>query len=90
MSQRSYFIQPKSGSDWSSSAMVSDQEIMNEFEKMNLPTYYHQTEKCEPMPTTTTDYNVIHRSSNESSEYPGTCSYKTKEPKRFNLSFNCF
>ena len=35
MSQRSYFIQPKSGSDWSSSAMVSDQEIMNEFEKMD-------------------------------------------------------
>ena len=40
MSQRSYFIQPRSSSDWSSSAMIADQDILNEFEKMSLPTYY--------------------------------------------------
>ena len=37
--QRSYFIQPQSGSDWSSSARMTDQEILSEFDKMNLPTY---------------------------------------------------
>jgi len=79
MSQRSYFIQPKSGSDWSSSARLTDQEIINEFDKMTVPTYFHQ-ETTEPI--SSTDYNVIHRSSNES-DYPGTCSYRLKEPTRF-------
>ena len=79
MSQRSYFIQPKSGSDWSSSARVTDQEIMNEFEKMTVPTYYHQ-ETCEPL--SSTDYNVIHRSSNEM-DYPGTVSDRKKETTKY-------
>lgn len=61
--QRSYFIQPKSGSDWSASARLSDQEILNEFEKMSLPTYYKQTE-TQPqaeVPSTSDEYNMFQR-----------------------------
>ena len=57
--QRSYFIQPKSGSDWSSSARLSDQEILKEFEKMSLPSYYRTSEMQQPLtqqPMESTEY----------------------------------
>ena len=64
---RSYFIQPKTGSDWSSSARLSDQEILNEFNKMSLPSYYKQDE-TEPM--NSSDLSRFQRPSEREYQFP--------------------